>query len=332
MEGTAEVPGVGKVKKAYIFIPAGLAGAYVVWRWYQASRAEGEPDPGADGYYTSDDLSEYGLSTTGGTGTVTGNNGSTVTDGTRPDAIDTNAEWTADAVERLTNQGFDPQTVSLALGEFLARRALDKTEASIARAAMAASGQPPVGGPWSVIEEAGTDTGTLPAPTGLKVTGATDTSVALAWNAVPGAAFYDIFRSGAGANGVRSNDTNGAIQGLTPNTEYTFEVRAVGSTGKAGPKSSSVKGKTKAVTLAKPTGLKASSITKTSFRVSCSPVKGAQYYLWTLDGRSIGPSQVPYRDFTGLRAGTRHTVTVRADTVTQSPGPVSAPLTVTTKK
>lgn len=332
LDGTVDVPAVGRVKKRYVVIPAALAAAYIGFRWYQARSGADEPAPGADGYYTSDDLSEYGLSTTGGSTTVGGNTGNTVTDGTKPDAIDDNAEWTQAAVERLGNAGYDAAVVYGALGEFLARRALDKTEATIARAAIAAAGQPPVGGPYSVIEEAATGTGTLPAPTGLKVTATSPNSITLSWNKVDGAAYYDILRSDTGANAVRSNDTNGTILGLQPNTEYTFQVRAVGSTNKPGPSSSAVKGKTKALTLAKPTNLRASAITKNSFRVTCNTVAGAQYYLWTLDGKSIGPTQVPYRDFTGLRAGTRHTVTVRADTVTQSPGPVSAPLTVTTKK
>lgn len=333
LDGTVDLPAVGRVKKRYVVIPAALAAAYIGFRWYQARGGGGdEVEPGADGYYSSPDLSDYGLSTTGGSTNVTGNTGNTVTDGTRPDAIDDNAEWTQRAAEVLTNQGFDGQVVYSALGEFLARRALDKQEATIARAAIAAAGQPPVGGPYSVIEEAATGTGTLPAPTGLKVTASTPNSITLAWNKVDGAAYYDILRSDTGANAVRSGNEDGTILGLQPNTEYTFQVRAVGSTNKPGPKSSSVKGKTKALTLAKPTNLRASAITKNSFRVTCNTVAGAQYYLWTLDGKSIGPTQVPYRDFTGLRAGTKHTVTVRADTVTQSPGPVSAALSVTTKK
>ncbi|WP_333746433.1 hypothetical protein, partial [Streptomyces sp. IBSBF 2950] len=116
-------------------------------------------------------------STAGGPFNVGGNNGSSVTDGTAPDAIDDNAEWTQRAVELLANAGYDPAVVYAALGEFLARRALDKTEATIARAAIAAAGEPPVGRPWTVIEESATGTGTLPAPGGLKASGITSSSV-----------------------------------------------------------------------------------------------------------------------------------------------------------
>lgn len=334
LQGDVKVPVIGKTKKAWIMIPAGLAGVYVAYRWYAASKEDAAPDPGADGLYSTGDLSEYGLSTTGGAYNPTGNTGSTVTDGTNPDSIDTNAEWTNKAVELLGNAGYDSAVVYAALGEFLARRALDKNEASIARAALAAAGQPPVNGPFSVIEEATTGgTGTLPAPTGLKVTATTSTSVSLSWNKVSGAGYYRVYRSGSSTNVGATDGANNTITigGLQPNTEYGFQVAADTTTGKPGPKSSTVKGRTKAVTLAKPSGLKASAVTKSSFRVSCTKVAGAQYYRWYVNGKSVGASDQPYRDFTGLKSKTTYRVTVAADTTNQTPGPQSNPLSVKTK-
>lgn len=327
-----DLPAVGRVKKRYVLIPAGLAAAFLAYRWYTASQAAADEPTGSDGLYTSADLSDYGLSTTGGSTSVTGNTGSTTTDATDPNAVDSNAEWTQRAVELLGNAGYDSSTVYAALGEFLARRALDKTEASIARSALAAVGQPPVGGPYSVLEEAGTSTGTLAAPTGLKVTGSSSSAVSLSWTAVDGAASYDVYRSGAAANAVRSSSSAATIAGLQPNTTYSFQVAAVGSTGKAGAKSSSVSGKTKAVTLAKPSGLRSSAVTRTSFRVTCNKVPGATYYRWYVNGHASGASDQPYRDFTGLRPKTTYSVTVVADTTNQSPGPSSGALKVTTKK
>lgn len=334
MEGTADVPGIGKVKKRYIMIPAGIAAVYVAYRWYGASRGEEGPAPGADGMYTSEDLSDYGLSTSGGSTNVTGNQGSTVTDGTRPEAIDSNAEWTAAAVEALTNQGFDGQVVSLALGEFLARRSLDKTEASIARAALARVGQPPVGGPYSVIEAATTAPAELKAPTGLKQTAVTTTSVTLAWDPVVGAGYYRVYRSGASTNVGATDAANKTItiSGLQPNTSYSFQVAADTTTGKPGPKSSPLTVKTKPLALARPTGLKASNITRSSFRVTANKVPGAVYYRWYVNGAPYGASDQPYRDFTSRRPNTSYKITVAADTGNQTPGPQSSPLTVKTKK
>lgn len=333
MEGTADVPGVGKIKKRYILIPAGVAGAYVAWRWYQANQDANNTDTTASGLYSSEDLSDYGLSTTGGSTTVTGNTGSTTTDATT-DAIDTNAEWTNKAIELLTNQGYDGATVAAALGDFLARRALDKTEATIARAALAVAGQPPVNGPFSVIEEAGTSTGTLPAPTNLKAWGTpTTTQVGMQWDTVSGALHYRIYRSDQGDEPIGDSvDTKFNAKGLSPHHSYSFFVRAVGTTNKLGGKSNVITLKTTDVKLSKPTGLKASAVTKTSFRVTCTKVTGAQYYRWYINGKASGASDQPYRDFTGLHANTTYHITVAADTTNQTPGPASSALSVKTKK
>lgn len=332
--GTVDVPKIGRVKKAYIMVPAGAAAAYVAWRWYQARQAGADAPAGSDGLYTSGDSGDYGLSTTGGATDVTGNSGNTSTDATNPNSIDDNAEWTQAAVERLGNAGYDGATVYAALGEFLARRALDKTEATIARAALAAAGQPPVGGPYSVIEEAGAGTGTLPAPTNLRVSGKpTSSQVTLEWDKVPGAMHYRLYRTDAGEEPVGdSYDTKAYARGLTANHTYSFYVRAFGTTGKAGGKSNVVSAKTAAVNLTKPTGLKASAITRTSFRVSCTPVKGAGYYRWFVNGNPSSPSDAPYKDFTGRTPNTTYRITVAADTTNQSPGPTSSALPVKTKK
>lgn len=331
MHGTVDVPGAGKMKKAYVYVPAGLAAVYVGWRWYQAKQEPADAPQGSDGLYTSDDLSDYGESTTGGTGTVSGNTGSTTTDGTSNSAIDDNAEWTQRAVELLGNAGYDGATVYAALGEYLARRALDKNEATIARAAIAAAGQPPIGGPYPVLEEAGANTGTLAAPTNLKATASTASSISMTWDKVSGAMGYRVYRS-TGENVGMSLDNKFTATGLPSSSSFPFSVAAFGTTGKVGGRSAIVTMKTADVKLAKPSGLKASAVTKTSFRVTCAPVKGATYYRWTIDGHAGQPTDQPYKDFTGLKANSSHRITVYADTTNQKPGPESGTLTVRTKK
>jgi hypothetical protein len=333
MQGDVDVPGAGKVKKAYLYVPAGLAVAYIAWRWYQAKQDQAAAPASTDGTYTTPDTSEYGASTAGGATSVGGNTGATETDATSSTAIDTNAEWTQKAAELLGNAGYDTATVYSALGEFLARRALDKSEATIARAALAAVGQPPTGGPYSVIEEAGTNTGTLPAPTNVRSWGThSDTQIGMQWDAVPGAAHYRIYTAGNTEPIGDSLDTKWQGRGLKPNTSYTFYVRAVGTTGKMGGNSSNFVSKTSPVKLSRPTGLKASAVTKSSFRVSCTPVKGATYYRWYVNGHSSGASDRPYRDFTGLKHNTTYSVAVAADTTNQNPGPTSSALRVKTKR
>lgn len=334
LEGTVPAPGGHKIQKKYLVIPAGVALAYVTYRWYQTNQAQAAAPAASDGLYSNPDLTDMGLSTTGGATNVTGNTGSTTTDGTTTGAIDDNAKWTNKAVELLSDSGYDPMTVRSALGEFIARRSLDKTEAGIARAAIAAVGEPPVGRPWSVQEEATTGTGTLAAPTGLKASSITSTSVTISFNPVAGAGYYRAYRSGASTNVGSTDAANHSITitGLSPNTSYSFQVAADTTLGKPGPKSSAVTAKTAAVKLGKPSGLHSSAITKTSFRVTCGKVAGATYYRWYVNGKPSGASDQPYRDFTGMHPNTTYRITVAADTSTQTPGPGSSALSVKTKK
>lgn len=248
LQGETKVPVLGKTKKWVVYGVGGLAAAYVAWKWYQNGTAD---EPTGDDMVYNPDLSEYGQSTAGGPFNVGGNNGSTVTDGTSPDAIDDNAEWTQKAVELLANAGYDPAVVYAALGEFLARRALDKTEATIARAAIAAAGEPPIGRPWTVIEESSTGTGTLPAPSGLKSTSKSHTAVSLAWSSVSGAGSYQVYRNGSAV--VTANGTSATVGGLSAETTYKFSVAAISTTGKTGTRSGEISVKTdKAPTASKP--------------------------------------------------------------------------------
>ncbi|MFG2915441.1 PHB depolymerase family esterase [Kitasatospora sp. NPDC048298] len=81
-----------------------------------------------------------------------------------------------------------------------------------------------------------TDPG-LPAPTGLTATAAAG-SVALGWQAVSGAASYQVFRNGTqvgSASGTAFTDT-----GLTAGTTYSYTVAAVDASGAAGARSAAV--------------------------------------------------------------------------------------------
>lgn len=72
----------------------------------------------------------------------------------------------------------------------------------------------------------------LPAPAGVTVTGTTDTTAALSWNAVEGAASYAVHRNGtkvASPTATTYTDT-----GLTAGTAYRYTVSAVDAAGTAG--------------------------------------------------------------------------------------------------
>ncbi|GAA4411314.1 hypothetical protein GCM10023148_03780 [Actinokineospora soli] len=73
----------------------------------------------------------------------------------------------------------------------------------------------------------GGDTQAPTAPTGLRVTGVTGTSVSLAWSASTddvGVTGYDVHREGGPVTQV--SGTAATVTGLSPTTRYTFTVRA----------------------------------------------------------------------------------------------------------
>ncbi len=86
--------------------------------------------------------------------------------------------------------------------------------------------------------------GALPAPTGVGTSGATDTSMTIAWNAVTGAAGYNVFRNGAKVNAALVASTSYVDTGLAPATTYSWTVAAVDSAGAQGAVSNPASGTT----------------------------------------------------------------------------------------
>ncbi|MGW0960064.1 extracellular catalytic domain type 1 short-chain-length polyhydroxyalkanoate depolymerase [Streptomyces gelaticus] len=84
----------------------------------------------------------------------------------------------------------------------------------------------------------GPSTGSLPAPTGLKVTGTTDTTAALSWNAVDGASSYTVYRGGTKV--ATTTSTTATDTGLATGTAYSYTVAAVDAAGAAGAVSAAV--------------------------------------------------------------------------------------------
>ncbi|MFF2775494.1 poly(3-hydroxybutyrate) depolymerase [Streptomyces sp. NPDC058052] len=82
-------------------------------------------------------------------------------------------------------------------------------------------------------------TPTLPAPTGLTAA-TTATSAALTWNAVPGAASYDVYRDGTKVNTAPVTATTYTDSGLTAGTTYGYAVSATDASGTAGARSAAV--------------------------------------------------------------------------------------------
>jgi poly(hydroxyalkanoate) depolymerase family esterase len=77
-----------------------------------------------------------------------------------------------------------------------------------------------------------------PAPAGLAVTGTSDSTVALSWSAVIGAASYRVYRGGA----LVGSPTTAAFvdSGLSPATTYSYAVAAVDAANAEGARSAAV--------------------------------------------------------------------------------------------
>lgn len=331
--GTLTLPGVGPVNKKMVLGVGGVAAAYVLWRYYQARQADTTAvtgDSDGDGYADAGTLP-------GVSGAVSGTNSYGLSDGTSTSTDTygfsgtTNSQWTQYASTQLSaaSDKWSYGDVVAALGAFIANRPLTTAQQQIVQAAIGLAGPPPEG-THPIIP--GGDTPITVAPTGLKVTAKTSTTISLSWSAVAGADNYRVYRSGASTNVGGTNGTSIVISGLNPNTTYSFQVAADTTSGSPGPKSTAVKAKTSALTIAKPTGVKVSSVTKTSAVVSCTAVKGASGYLWYINNVAHGHSDGPRYTVVALKPNTSYKLSVKADTATQSPGPVSGQVSFKTKK
>ncbi|MFF9275407.1 chitinase [Streptomyces griseosporeus] len=69
------------------------------------------------------------------------------------------------------------------------------------------------------------------APAGLTVAGTTSSSVSLSWNAVTGAASYNVYRDGTKVTSVTG--TSATVSGLAASTSYSFQVTAVNAAGES---------------------------------------------------------------------------------------------------
>ncbi|MFV6033162.1 fibronectin type III domain-containing protein [Streptomyces sp. NPDC056264] len=243
LEGTIDVPKIGKVKKVYVILPAAAIGGYLLWGYWRARNAGDEEVVPVDPGFEGEVLPVVPGAISSGGGGLPGsaeppNESQFGFHGT------TNDQWSQYAANQLVRSAtWEYTTIVTALGQFLANRPLTSAQRDIVQAAIAVAGYPPVGN--HVIIPGG-DTAVLVAPSGLSGSAVSDTAIALSWSPVAGASSYVVERSGA--SGVSANGTSATVSGLSPSTSYSFTVAAVSDSGQMGPKSSSVTVTTKAKT------------------------------------------------------------------------------------
>ena len=235
-----KVPGVGKIPRKWLWIGLGSAGLFVGWRYWQARGTSTAPAVTGDVGAPVDPSGVIGAPASGNVQYA-----GTVQDNTSPGTIHTNAEWTAAAVEKLTNTGgWAASAVYASLGDFLARRPLSDGEQQIVRSAIAAVGPPPEGGPYEVIPAVGAVE--LSQVTGVKALAVEKTSITVGWTAVKGVQFYYVYVAGRGGDPIGSRDTKAVVGSLKPGTTYKIQVAAAATgTGKIGPRSSTLSVTTK---------------------------------------------------------------------------------------
>lgn len=339
--GTVTLPGVGPVKKKILIGIGGVGAAFVMWRYWQARQAgtdEGAAvagDSDGDGFADAGTLpSVSGAVRDDGAYGLPDDSGAAGTD-TYGFHGTTNSQWTQYAATQLSSASdkWSSGDVLEALGQYLGNRPLTTTQQAIVQAAIAAAGYPPEGS-HPVIS--GGDTALSVAPKNLRAWDTTTTTqIGFQWDAVPGASHYRIYRSDLGSEPVGDSfDTKFWARGLRPGTTYHFQVEPLTAANKPGPKSATYTAKTKAAVLAKPSGVRVSSVTKTSAKVSWGKVAGADYYRIYIDNVAHGSADGGLTSYTvqGLKANTAYKVSVAADTTTSEPGPKSGRVSFRTKK
>lgn len=99
-------------------------------------------------------------------------------------------------------------------------------------------------GPASANASASTKAAVLKAPTGLKVTKRTKSTVSLSWSKVTGASGYRVYHNHSSTNVQQTSATSATVSGLKANYKYKWHIRAVDNNNHTGPASSQVSGYT----------------------------------------------------------------------------------------
>lgn len=165
----------------------------------------------------------------------------------------TNAEWYDLVISKAQSIGVDAAAMGTAIGKYLGRQPLTKAEIELVRMAIASSGNPPEGGPYNIIEVASggitppvippvTPVGPItvpPVPAPLSPPGQPQRfqaaggrgDVYLAWDPVPGATSYEIWRQDTPPMNIGGQTAIRLEQFVSVNTHYAYGVRARNAAG-----------------------------------------------------------------------------------------------------
>lgn len=174
-------------------------------------------------------------------------------------------------------------------------------------------------------------------PNNVKVDNVTKASVSLSWNAQHTATSYDVYRDGEKISNVSSSKFED--KEVNPDTEYSYEIVALGSTGVASDKSDAMKVKTLSEDAKEPTPAPSNlhSMGETESEVSLmwgasNHSSGIEKYEIYRDGEFLfSTEKTSYKD-TELKENTTYNYSVKAVSNDATESNFSNNLKVTTKK
>lgn len=233
------LPVIGDVPDTYVWaggaLVAGIVGYAYVTRNKRGTLDAGDELIGPEGEV----YDAYG-NLIGQPGSTPGYVPPTVTNSNRDvddrEGVRTNGEWTIKARDEMVAFGANGSAVTAALGKFFARQPLTAIEADLVRQAIAVAGQPPEGGPWTVIEPTVTPPGELAAPT-VTAGNLTPTSATFNWTRPQNAVKFIVGREVGGVVVDERDVGNTAIFGWTgaaPGSTIALRVWAVSDQGTRG--------------------------------------------------------------------------------------------------
>lgn len=312
--GTVKLPGIGPVKKVYVYVGVGAVGVLAAYLMWSRQQSAGDETP------TDAELGE-GLTTPGaGSDVYQGANagGAPTADPDIDPMPTSNVEWTQQVLEYFN--WLEPGFVSSTVGKYLARVPLSGDEADFIRQAWAARGKPPEGPTNFTLTTDGNNPGgtTMPSvPAGLKTGTITASSIALDWTDSTDAQSYQVFRNGAQVGTPTSSAYTDS--GLASGTSYSYTVKAVNGSNISAA-SSAVTGKTTGgttttddPTLPAPKSLKALRVDQGGVSLDWAPVSGAIGYKIYVSGKQVGNSVVYSNVYTNLpKRNTTYSIGVRA--------------------
>ena len=196
---------------------------------------------------------------------------------------------------------------------------------------------------WSGADDG--ESGRLPAaPVGVTAAAGSATSVHVMWNAVssePGIRVYEIYRGTTKVKEVPGSEHMVDVTRLRPSTVYAFTVRARDTEGRLGPPGREVRATTPAATAedrsapTRPGDARGRTVGSRAVQLSWSAstddraVVSYTIYQGTTKIHSVGGNQTA-AVVTGLRPGTRYSVTVRAQDAADNVSPAGDTVRLTT--